>query len=1081
MNNEQSRRPKRKKGNKLVTKETNLEEFLEKRATTRNDGETMVNLKDCEFDSWITFKSCIRLIFQSSSIDNTCCCRALNVSGVRVLSSSCEEEEENNNNNSSLFLESLFDDEKEEEKKKEVNNNVLERLREMNVSGNEKAFRSQKGCAKFVECLRRTRNVRLERLNASSCDVDDAFVESLLSSPSSLKRLRVLNLRNNKRLTDRTIDAVLRFCEDMGSSCVLTDVNCSGGTFSAAAIGRLGEALERNAVGYLRRRLKKEGEDGFKCNDSISNNGSIIDASSGKGEGESEEVENQSNGGSTTKSVSNCNVTDGIFMRLFEDIVILKNVIAVDVRNNNITENGFKHFFEKFSVHCCEEENNDASFSSPLQLMCDGNPGFSSSWCKRLLALCAFHSLYEKCRQNRKGEAMRSLGEVGFGCAGCEVIAPRILRRMPFLESIGLHHNDINDEGCAHLSELFAKHNCVLEVALYGNKIGPIGAQSIVDAFTARAKERLSGYSSIRGLEILDIGGNPIGSAGVRLIAKLITLEETLVEVHVDHVGFNEEGAHELLRAMEMRLNNGQPMRTIWAHGNDISDDFLTSLTNLCRNRHGNAAIDGGISDEDDCDHDDTSHTQYQPKPDGVWDAQECETRALEATKRGDNTDATARLKSNRIASHAFGTYKRYCKRHYENAKGAACFAAFVAYEKSTSRVKVASLGVGTKFVPPDVAGSAFVSSRDDVIRDSHAEILARRNFLRYLYAEMNDSVAGGKMESSGAAVQYNDDNNFSVLEMNDGWFRKRDDVEIHLYVSSAPCGSASLNLESSLNCFPHATRKGTNVFSADNTIDDEKVPPGCVVLRGGVREAIGNPKQTLSCSDKIAIWCARGVQGSILTASFIKEPIVLSSVSCSRKYDGDRLFEATYGRTCCSSPSLNGKNYENKAMKNLCTQMASISIEFKERSVRARADVGESDESVSWCAYDTIARVHDGRTGLAISGRGKPPRASKYDLKMQFLKLVSSIVKVDTSSSIAKAKNGCSFVHGDDFTSVSLLKKRLQDSYAFARNAEETHASSPYAKFKETVLRGDGKAASVSFFLERDCVNVAWRDGTAG
>ena len=102
-------------------------------------------------------------------------------------------------------------------------------------------------------------------------------------------------------------------------------------------------------------------------------------------------------------------------------------------------------------------------------------------------------------------------------------------------------------------------------------------------------------------------------------------------------------------------------------------------------------------------------------------------------------------------------------------------------------------------------------------------------------------------------------------------------------------------------------------------------------------------------------------------------------------------------------------------------------------------------------------------------------------DLKMQFLKLLSSIVKVDTSSSIAKANgNGCSFVHGDDFTSVSLLKMRLLQNHAFARNAaEETIASSPYAKFKETILRGDGKSASVSF-LERDCVSVAWRDGTA-
>ena len=134
MNNEHSRRPKRKKGNKLVTKETNLEEFLEKRTTQRNDGETMVNLKDCEFDSWRTFKSCIRLIFQSSSIDNnTCCCRALNVSSVRVLSLSCEEEEENNNNNSSLFLESLFDDD-DDEKEEEKKNTILERLSLIHIS-----------------------------------------------------------------------------------------------------------------------------------------------------------------------------------------------------------------------------------------------------------------------------------------------------------------------------------------------------------------------------------------------------------------------------------------------------------------------------------------------------------------------------------------------------------------------------------------------------------------------------------------------------------------------------------------------------------------------------------------------------------------------------------------------------------------------------------------------------------------------------------------------------------------------------------------------------------------------------------
>ena len=1049
-----------------VTSDTNLRAFLAKRTKRLSSSTTMVNLKECNFDSWATFARAIRTLMRSqTSMESTTTCRALNVSNVR-----CDEEEDENGS-SSFFLERLFecyaDEETEEtEEKKNDDENIVEHLREMNVSGNEKAFRNEKGRAVFAESLRNARNARVKKLNVSSCDVDDAFVESLLSSLRALKSLRALNLRNNKRLTDRSIDAIVKFCENVGNSCVLTDVNCSGGMFSEAAIKRMEDALERNAVGYLRRRLNKKGKVGRECNDTKSESSS------------DEEKENED--GVTAKSISNCNVTDGIFMSLFEDITTLNNiVVVVDVRNNQITEDGFKQFFEKFSEKC-EEGNDDVSFPSAAQLLFDGNPGCASSWCKRLVALCAFNNLYAKYR-NRKGEAMRSLGEVGFGCVGCEVIAPKILRQMQLLESIGLHHNDIKDEGCAHLAELFTNHENLIEVALYGNKIGSNGARCIVDAFCARAKKRLRGNSSIRGLEILDIGGNPIGNTGVRVIANLITREEMLVEVHVDHVGFNEEGAQELRRAMETRLKNGQPMRMVWAHGNNISDDTLTSLTNLCRITNGTTVTDEESSDEDDRDKD-TSHTKYQPKPEGVWDARVCETQAIEATAHDGNTDATTRLKSNRIASYALNTYKRFCKRHHENAKGAACFAAFVAYEKSTSRVKIASLGVGTKFVPPDVAGSAFVSSRDDVVRDSHAEILARRNFLRYLYAEMNDSVVGGTMASS--TVKNDDESNFDILEMKEGWFRKRDDVEIHLYVSTAPCGAASLNLENSstscAHCFPYATRKGSNITSTDTTTDDEKIPPGCVVLPGGVREAIGNPKHTLSCSDKIAIWCARGVQGSILMASFIKEPIVLSSVTCSRKFDGDRLFEATYGRTCCHPPSLvaGAENINNgcvskDAAHRLCTQMASISIEFKERAVRARADVGESDESVSWCAYDTIARVHDGRTGLAISGRGKPPRASKHDLKMQFLKLVSSIIKTDINT--AKEQNGRGI--GEEDASVSLLKKRLQE-HAFVRDIEET-STLPYAKLKDVVVARDFKSTPSLSFLAGDDVNAVWRDGS--
>ena len=112
--------------------------------------------------------------------------------------------------------------------------------------------------------------------------------------------------------------------------------------FSEAAIKRMEDALERNAVGYLRRRLNKKGKVGRECNDTKSESSS------------DEEKENED--GVTAKSISNCNVTDGIFMSLFEDITTLNNiVVVVDVRNNQITEDGFKQFFEKFSENVKRE------------------------------------------------------------------------------------------------------------------------------------------------------------------------------------------------------------------------------------------------------------------------------------------------------------------------------------------------------------------------------------------------------------------------------------------------------------------------------------------------------------------------------------------------------------------------------------------------------------------------------------------------------------------------------------------------------------------------------------------------------
>ena len=94
------------------------------------------------------------------------------------------------------------------------------------------------------------------------------------------------------------------------------------------------------------------------------------------------------------------------------------------------------------------------------------------------------------------------------------------------------------------------------------------------------------------------------------------------------------------------------------------------------------------------------------------------------------------------------------------------------------------------------------------LVRDCHAEVLARRGypnfhhqrisnislhlsinrFIRYLYDEINDIYDNNS----------NDDDTkkrYILFKGNDGMYRLRSQVSLHLYTSSSPCGNASVKV----------------------------------------------------------------------------------------------------------------------------------------------------------------------------------------------------------------------------------------------------------------------------------------------
>ena len=161
--------------------------------------------------------------------------------------------------------------------------------------------------------------------------------------------------------------------------------------------------------------------------------------------------------------------------------------------------------------------------------------------------------------------------------------------------------------------------------------------------------------------------------------------------------------------------------------------------------------------------------------------------------------------------------------------------AAVVARDELMDALRVVSLGTGTKFMSAvDIEADADAGAR---VRDSHAEVLARRGLRRFLYAQLalaskrsagpstgisrkrtrddddtgdgvtTESARGegddagpgpgsnpGSIHGRGAhSTNYFDDANWSVLEPDGDGYRVRPSVTFHMYTSSTPCGNAAI------------------------------------------------------------------------------------------------------------------------------------------------------------------------------------------------------------------------------------------------------------------------------------------------
>ena len=185
------------------------------------------------------------------------------------------------------------------------------------------------------------------------------------------------------------------------------------------------------------------------------------------------------------------------------------------------------------------------------------------------------------------------------------------------------------------------------------------------------------------------------------------------------------------------------------------------------------------------------------------------------------------------------------------------------------------------------MGASEASASGGELVHDSHAEVVAKRAFQRYLI----EALRNPKTRSS-----------LFDLDPVSRLYSPRKGVRFHFFSTHAPCGDATIyeitDAEEPESKRPRVdqNRTGAKCLTGQSQVlrclrivggqvyeyffQDLKLPGASYhTSLGAVRTkpGRGDPTRSLSCSDKLLKWRVLGLQGSVLSSLFSK-PITYSS-----------------------------------------------------------------------------------------------------------------------------------------------------------------------------------------------------------
>nr|QOJ54019.1 double-stranded RNA adenosine deaminase [Perionyx excavatus] len=361
-----------------------------------------------------------------------------------------------------------------------------------------------------------------------------------------------------------------------------------------------------------------------------------------------------------------------------------------------------------------------------------------------------------------------------------------------------------------------------------------------------------------------------------------------------------------------------------------------------------------------------------------------------------------------KIASLAHQKFNGLAATVVESMVGKKVLAALVMKTSPDDVGRVISLGLGNRCIT-----GTFMSLEGQTVNDSHAEIITRRGFIRFLYQQL---------------LSYSSNQTDTIFEPSKIKLKVKENITFHLYISTAPCGDGSLfsprdaaaSVEAESSDALHqpifsSKVQGllrTKMEGGEGTIplEDKNVSQTWDGILRGER------LRTMSCSDKVCRWNILGLQGALL--SHFIEPIYFSSLTLGFLFDHGHLSRAVCCRLSHGDPDISGQLPPGYRINH--PQLGRVTVTDPQRETQKTKEL-----SLNWTYGDSDIELTDGTKGLCTSNKnGQTSQVAKCQLFQSFKTVCTAFQRSDLQSfnSYKEAKESA-----NDF---QMAKKLMKDKF---------------------------------------------------